>query len=143
VGIGVFQEQLGDDVATLVPAALSELEQAMVVQLLYAGRHNYSDRLQQRPHDTAPAHVRRAEAYIEANWNNPIMIESLAEVSGVSARTLLRASEKARGCSPMTFVKKVRLEQARRMLSKPDDTTSVSRIAFTCGFSNLSYFASA
>jgi transcriptional regulator GlxA family with amidase domain len=29
------------------------------------------------------------------------------------------------------------------MLSTPDDTTSVSQIAFACGFSNLGHFASA
>jgi AraC-like DNA-binding protein len=136
-------EQLDDAESSLVPAAIAELEQAAIVQLLFAGLHNYSELLEQKPSDAAPAHVRRVEAYIEANWDAPIMIESLAEISGVSARTLFRAFEKARGCSPMTFVKKVRLERARDMLNKPDETTSVSRVAFACGFSNLGHFASA
>ncbi len=135
--------QLGDEGSTLVPAALGELEQAMIVQLLFAGRHNYSELLDQTPRDAGPAHVRRVEAYIEANWSGPIMIESLVEIAGVSARTLFRTFEKVRGCSPMTFVKQVRLEQARRILSRPDETTSVSRTAFACGFSNLGHFASA
>jgi len=136
-------EQLSDEQSALVPAALAELEQAMIVQLLFAGRHNYSELVERQPRDAGPAHVRRVEAFIEANWNGPIMIESLVEVSGVSARTLFRAFEKARGCSPMTFVKQVRLEQARRMLCRPDPATSVSRTAFACGFSNLGHFASA
>jgi AraC-like DNA-binding protein len=141
--IDLIVAQLGDEEALLVPAAIRELEQAAIVQLLFAGRHNYSELLEQAPREAAPTHVRRVEAYIEANWNGPIMIESLAEICGVSARTLFRTFEKARGCSPMTFVKKVRLDHARRMLSTPDETTSVSRIAFACGFSNLGHFASA
>lgn len=141
--IDLIVAQLGDEESVLVPAAVAELEQAMIVQLLFAGRHNYGDLLEQTPREAAPTHVRRVEAYIEANWNGPIMIESLAEVCGVSARTLFRTFEKARGCSPMTFVKKVRLEHARRMLSTPDETTSVSQIALACGFSNLGHFASA
>jgi AraC-like DNA-binding protein len=135
--------QLDDGNSLLVPAAVRELEQAAIVQLLFAGRHNYSELLEQTPRDTAPVHVRRVEAYIEANWSGPIMIEALARISGVSARTLFRTFEKARGCSPMTFVKKIRLQHARRLLSTPDEATTVSETAFACGFSNLGHFASA
>jgi len=134
--------QLDDEHARLSPLALREVEQALVVQMLFAGRHDWSALLAEEPRDIAPAPVRRVEAYIEANWNNPIGIESLAEVAGVSARTLFRAFEKARGCSPMAFVKRIRLERARDFLSRPEGTTSVTGIAFACGFLNPGHFAS-
>jgi transcriptional regulator GlxA family with amidase domain len=37
----------------------------------------------------------------------------------------------------------VRLERARNLLLKPDDTASVTGIALLCGFSNLGHFANA
>jgi AraC-like DNA-binding protein len=139
--IDLMVQQLDDDSSWLSPLALKELEQAVIVQLLFAGRHNFTSLLARDPADAAPAHVRRAEAYIEANWNRPIMIEDLAAISGVSVRTLFRAFEKTRGCSPMIFAKRVRLERARDLLRKPEVATSVAGIALTCGFSNLGHFA--
>jgi len=141
--IDLLVEQLNDENSLLAPLAVRELEQAVIVQLLFASRHNFSDLLQREPHDTAPVHVRRAEAFIEANWSRPITIEALVEIAGVSARTLFRAFERVRGCSPMVFARKVRLERAHGLLLKPDATTSVTAIALSCGFANLGHFAAA
>ena len=141
--IDLLVEQLNDEHSRLAPAALRELEQAMILQLLFASRHNFSDLLERKPQDTAPVHVRRVEAYVEANWSRPITIEALVEIAGVSARTLFRAFDKARGCSPMVFARQVRLERARQLLLKPDDKTSVTGIALLCGFSNPGHFAGA
>ncbi len=41
----------------------------------------------------------------------------------------------------MGFVKQVRLRHARRMLMLPIETTSVTSVAFDCGFTNLGHFA--
>ena len=141
--IDLLVEQLDDEHSRLAPVALRELEQAVILQLLFASRHNFSALLAREPLDTTPVHVRRVEAYIEANWSHPITIEALVETAGVSARTLFRAFERVRGCSPMVFARQVRLERARNLLLKPDDTASVTGIALLCGFSNLGHFASA
>ncbi len=85
--------------------------------------------------------VRRAEAYIEANWEQPLTIEALALVAGVSARTLFHSFKKSRGYSPMDFVKRIRLNHARRMLQDTHNSTSVTDVAFTCGFGNLGHFS--
>ena len=141
--IGLLVELLDDENSQLSPLVVRELEQAVIVQLLFASRHNFSDLLEREPQDTAPVHVRRVEAYIEANWHRPITIEALVQIAGVSMRTLFRAFERVRGCSPMAFVRRVRLEHARGLLLNPDDTTSVTGIAVLCGFSNLGHFAGA
>ena len=133
--------QLNDQNSLLSPLALRELEQAVIVQLLFAGRHQLSRLLQQEPQAGSPDHVKRAEEFIEANWNRPITIESLVEITAVSARTLFRSFDRVRGYSPMMFVKKIRLERARGLLSKPDVTTTVTGVAMACGFSNLGHFA--
>lgn len=125
-----------------LPALVSaELEQALIVAYLCANLNNYSPRLNGRQPGSGPWQVRRAADYIEANWNQPITIETLAAVTDASARSLFAAFKKARGCSPMRFVKQVRLEHARALLLHPTEKTSVTSVALDCGFSNLGHFA--
>lgn len=122
------------------PPALAELEQAAIVSLLTAIESNYSQQLSRFPQSAAPLQVRQAEAYIEANWDQPLTIEALTLVTGVSARSLFHTFRKARGYSPMDFVKRIRLDQARKMLSDGSGA-SVTAVAFACGFGNLGHFA--
>lgn len=139
--IGLLVSQLDDAHAMLSPLALREIEQAIVVQLLFTTRHNFSRLIDKDPRDPSLSHLRRVEAYIEANWNRPIVVDDLAATAGVSARALYNGFEKAFGCTPMTFVKRIRLRRARDLLARPDDTTTVTGVALACGFSNLGHFA--
>ncbi len=123
------------------PLALRELEDALIMQLLFTGRHKLSERLQRKPLEASPNPVARAEQFIEANWNHPITLETLSEVTGVSGRTLLRTFARARGYSPMVFAKKIRLERVRAQLRRPAVGTTVTAAALACGFSNLGRFA--
>jgi AraC-like DNA-binding protein len=134
-------EQMDLPPSSLHPIAMAELEQAIIISFLDGNEHNYSHLLHRK---TSPSvsQVQRAEAYIEANWDQPITIEALALVTGVSARSLFLSFEKNRGCSPMDFVKRIRLSHAKEMLSKPSPASSVTTIAFACGFGNLGHFAS-
>jgi transcriptional regulator GlxA family with amidase domain len=85
--------------------------------------------------------VRRAEAYIELHWNEPITVASLARASAASARSIFYHFKNSRGQSPMSFVKQVRLEHAREMLEKSGIGRSVTETAIDCGFGNLGHFA--
>jgi transcriptional regulator GlxA family with amidase domain len=89
----------------------------------------------------APWQVRRVEEYIESNWNQPITVDALAAAAGASARSIFKAFRDARQCSPMAFVKGIRLGHARRMLQRPEQVTSVVSVAFACGFLNPGHFA--
>ena len=127
--------------AELPLAALGEIEQALIVMFLKANRHPFSSFLEAQHPDAAPRQVRLAEEYIEAHWDRPITVELLAQLTNVSARSLFDSFRKWRGYSPMAFVKRVRLRNARRMLLTPDAGTTVAKIAFSCGFGNLGNFA--
>ena len=94
--------------ASVPPILLSEFEQALVVAFLHVNRHNYSYLLERNAPEVAPLEVRRAEEYIEANWQIPITLEDIAAVSGVGALSLFRSFKKYRGYSPMQFADKVR-----------------------------------
>jgi transcriptional regulator GlxA family with amidase domain len=120
---------------------LRELEQTILVAFLTANRHSFSHLLEREPKDTLSLHVRRAEDFIEAHWNQAITIEKLVEATGVGARAIFRAFQHTRGYSPMAFARMIRLRHAREMLSAPAMETSVTTIAFVCGFGNLGHFA--
>ena len=134
--------QLNSTAANLPKPMLLELEQALVVTFLSAHRHNYTDILESSATEAAPLVLRLVEEYIEANWARAISIEELASQTNTSIRSLYAAFKKYRGYSPMRFAKSVRLRRAKQMLLEGNPRTSVSQIAFKCGFGNLGHFAS-
>lgn len=123
------------------PIMLAEMQQAMMTSFLLANTSNYSGLLHGVPGAAAPRQVRLAEQYIEEHWDQPITIEALVAASNVSARSLFMAFKRGRGYTPMDFVKRVRLGHARQMLSGPIVGTTVSAVAFECGFGNPGHFA--
>lgn len=97
--------------------------------------------------DEAPAdyscerRVRRIEEWIDVNFADPIGIEDLAAVGGISVRSVQVAFRRLRACSPMRVVIRKRLEAAHAMLSDPRPGTTVTEIATACGFFNLGRFS--
>ena len=118
-----------------------ETEQAIVSAFLCLTHHNFRNLVDRAPKYPAPWQVHRAEAYIEANWKRPITVDVLCAETGASARSLFAAFNKARGYSPMAFLKNVRLKRAREILQSPDLSTSVTQTSLACGFHNLGHFA--
>ncbi len=134
--------QLNSTAAQLPKPMLLELEQALIVTFLSANRHNFTEVLESPVKEPAPLVLRLAEEYIEANWARAITIEELASHTNTSIRSLYAAFKKHRGYSPMRFAKTVRLRRSKQMLLEGNPRTSVSQIAFKCGFGNLGHFAS-
>ena len=127
-------KQLNSAAAQLPSPMLRELEQALVVAFLSAHRHSFTELFEGTAKEAAPRVVRLAEEYIEASWSRAITIEELASQTNTSIRSLFREFKKSRGYSPMTFAKTVRLRRAKQMLLEPNQRTSVSEVAFKCGF---------
>lgn len=132
-------ERFGQDYS---PIAIAELERALMVRILLAHRHNFSDRLQRSAPSANRTVIDLVESYIEAHWNEPLDLERIAEIANVSVRTVFREfSDTGRG-SPGQFARRVRLQHAAELLRRPDEQTSVLSVAFKCGFRNLGRFAS-
>jgi transcriptional regulator GlxA family with amidase domain len=134
-------EKLSSNHQGIPVVALVEIEQALMMWFLVGNRHNYSHFLEGRPRFAAPWQVKRAEEYIEANWEQPLTVERLAAATGASARSLFHAFKQSRGYSPMAFLRQVRLQRAWLMLNAADRGVSVTEVAYACGFSNLGHFA--
>jgi transcriptional regulator GlxA family with amidase domain len=120
---------------------IEELKQNIIMSFLFSNISDFSPRLEAKPKDAAPWQVRAVEEYISANWDKPLDIATLASVTGASGRSIFQSFARARGYSPMVFLKQTRLTQARARLLAGDPQTSVTAVALACGFHNLGYFA--
>jgi AraC-like DNA-binding protein len=91
--------------------------------------------------DVGEAHVRRAEAWIDANLAEPIGVHEMASAVGTGARSLQLTFRRLRGCTPSEAITQRRLEAARRLLLHADGDATVTQIATDMGFYELSRFS--
>lgn len=117
-------------------------EQAMrSIALILSGIDPYgflpeSDRI-----TIAPARLRRVVEFIEANLAEPLTIDLLAHVAGLSPFHFSRVFRSATGISPYRYVCERRLLKAQRMLMAAD--TQIQDIASACGFPRHANFSAA
>lgn len=88
-----------------------------------------------------PAYLRLIEEWMEANLEEPIALEHLAEISGVGVRTVQAAFRRYRGCSPMAALHDMRMHRARALLLHPLPGTSVTAVALGIGLLHLGRFS--
>ena len=134
-------EEADSQDSQFAPLALAEFEQALIVACLCGNPHNFSHLLEGPLESPAPWQIQRTEAYIEANWDQPLTFEAISDAVGVSIRSIFHAFRVKRGYSPMTFLKQIRLARARDMLRRTGADNSVTEVAFRCGFQSHGHFA--
>ena len=145
--IGLFSHLLWqsslDDPVSNCSAVASALDQAVIAGMLYALPGDHQAMMHKPTTISAlPYYVRRADQYIREHADKTIILEEVVAVAGVSARTLHYGFNRFLDCSPMAYVKQVRLKMAReRLLAAGAHGGSVTQIAMECGFSHLSKFA--
>ncbi|MEP4033132.1 transcriptional regulator FtrA [Roseibium polysiphoniae] len=74
--------------------------------------------------------------HMRQHLDRAVPLRELAQLAGMSERTLLRRFEAATGTTPARWLQAERLTQARRLLE--ESTGSVDRIAETCGYGSAS-----
>ena len=82
--------------------------------------------------------LRRVRAYIEEHVGEPISLDDLARVAGVSRFHFARMFRVSTGESPMGFLLRARIERGKARLKERD--VSVSRLATELGFADQSHF---
>ncbi|WP_431025441.1 AraC family transcriptional regulator [Halomonas sp. H5] len=123
------------------PLIAPQLEQLIIHTLLTTQPHNYSEALRQGDKRLAPRHVKRVEEYIEAHAQEPLTPVQLAEVAGVSLRTLYAGFHDFRHQSPMETLRQVRLRRVRQALLTKEGTASITEIAMGWGFTHMGRFS--
>jgi len=80
--------------------------------------------------------VIKALQFTKNNFHKPIILEDVAEYAGMSKRGMEKAFQKYLGRSPAAELRRVRLDNAKRMLTETND--KIESIAIDCGYSNSS-----
>lgn len=84
----------------------------------------------QRQHSD-PA-IQQAQDYIEKNALNRISVEEIAEAVSMSKRSLYRKFKKATGNTPIEYIRRVKVEAAKRSLEMEDKT--VEELVYSMGY---------
>ncbi|MCW2736295.1 helix-turn-helix domain-containing protein [Nocardioides sp.] len=92
------------------------------------------------PADDAPSTVRRAVRIIEQQPAEELSPADLARECGVTPRTLQYAFRQHLGCTPQDYLRRIRLDLARRSM-REGTVASVSDAAASYGFFNPGRFA--
>ncbi len=92
-------------------------------------------------HDNAPVLLRRAITFIDENAHTDISPADIAAAANTTPHALLNTFRLHRDCTPMDYVRRVRLRHAHLELVASDpETTSVTEIARRWGFHHIGLF---
>jgi AraC-like DNA-binding protein len=91
---------------------------------------------------SVPWYIAAAERQLLDDVSQQISVMDLAQIAGVSTRTLHDGFRKHRGASPMKMLRAQRMEMVRKDLTKPEESTSVTDAAMKWGFNHLGRFSS-
>jgi AraC-like DNA-binding protein len=121
-----------------VPAAIRRMERSLVDSIVKAAA---GVALPDRPaRGEAGCDVDALKAWLTSQSHRAVRITELAKRAGVSPRTVERAFLRT-GCTPLEYLRGVRLDLARRLLAEPTATLTVAEAAAAAGFRQLGRFA--
>jgi AraC-like DNA-binding protein len=127
------------------PVLAAEIEHGILTALLLGQPHNYTDRIFAARALPSPRVVRRVTELIDSAPGTAFTVADLASFAGVSERSLHAAFRRQLGASPMSYVRRRRLEHAHDELLSLDPGAGVKIIdvALRHGFAHTGRFAAA
>jgi AraC-like DNA-binding protein len=124
------------------PVLAAEIEHGILTSLLLGQRHNYTDAIFSVRALPPPRVIRRVVELIDSAPETAFTAADLAVFAGVSERSLHTAFRRQFGVSPMSYVRRRRLEQAHDELLRLDPAgTRVTDVALRHGFTHTGRFA--
>jgi AraC-like DNA-binding protein len=117
-----------------VIGSLYQLFGTIIDNHLYKSSHYDNDSLK----DKSIPKLKKALSYIRSNYDKPISLEDMAEYTEMSPKYFCSFFKKMTLKTPMEYLKAYRIERASRKLLNTDQ--SVTDIAYSSGFNDLSYF---
>ncbi|HEV2572163.1 AraC family transcriptional regulator [Methylocella sp. CPCC 101449] len=110
-----------------------QLRDSLIGLMLAAQPHNHAQALAQPASAAAPAHVRKAEDYLEAHADGPLAADDIAAAAGVGLRTLQAGFRQFRNKTLTEAILDARLNRWRTLLSDPDQGQGAGDLALTAG----------
>lgn len=83
------------------------------------------------------------EHWIEANLRQPLSLDALAKITGVSPRAVQMAFRRHRQCTPLEFIRRARLNGIRQELLARAGEATITDIAMAFGFFHIGRFSEA
>lgn len=88
-----------------------------------------------------PADLVRALGWLRSHLSEPVQLDLLAQVADVRPRTLEAHFKLFLGTTPLGWVRRMRLAQARQEFIRRGSNATVTTVALSSGFSQLGRFA--
>ena len=88
--------------------------------------------------DSRASRIGRAIRWLQQHYAEPVRIEQLEAVSGMSASTLFRHFKEVTSISPLQYQKQIRLHEARARLAA--SSRDVAAVAYQVGYESPSQF---
>ena len=82
--------------------------------------------------------ITMVQRYMEKNYNKTITMTEMAGISSMSPRNLIRRFEQATSNTPLEYLQRFRIENAKKMLENRND--GIEQIAMKCGYEDMSFF---
>ena len=83
--------------------------------------------------------IRRVIRYIRSHYAEPMEVDALASLAGISKFHFLREFKRVTGQTVVTYINNLRVERAVRMLN--EGNTTVAAVAAASGFASHAYFS--
>jgi len=124
--------RLNRGVATVLSKGVFSAEETLAhVERALARTRNLSSEMQRL--------VRKAVTYIHGHYTEPVARKDVARYVGVSEDYLTRCFRQEMGVTPMAYLNRYRVKQARALLAAGEK--NVTEVAFAVGFSDSNYFS--
>lgn len=90
----------------------------------------------QKDHDDDA--IARVQQYMEKNFSKSITMGEMAGISNMSPRNLVRRFELATSNTPLEYLQRFRIENAKKMFESKN--VGIEQIALKCGYEDMSFF---
>jgi transcriptional regulator GlxA family with amidase domain len=90
------------------------------------------------PRNHGDKEILKVQDWIEGNYTNTLTVDSIMERSALGRRTLMRRFKKAIGDTPIEYLQRIRIENAKRFLETTNKT--FSEITWEVGYNDISSF---
>lgn len=113
-----------------------ECAKALLLDMLRVNQSGYAILPLGRRHEDKA--IRQAEDHLSASFQREVPISELADLAGMSPRTLIRRFKDATGFVPRTYLQMVRVAAARRLLE--DGAPSIQEVGISVGYEDAAFF---
>lgn len=128
------QYRKSPDTLTIAKVRASMLN--LLIHLISLHSHPFLS-TQQKP-SASDAYTKKTLEYLNEHYSQPIALDALADLCGITKCHLSREFKRATGLTVLTYVNILRCKKAEMLLS---EGKTVTETAIECGFDSLAYFS--